>query len=119
MITTERRLAIGMAAAVLAFQLVNLAMGRFWHPFLVPDVALSLLLIDAATTRPDRRAAPYLLACFAAFAGVFLAACCAQSGPGKARPHTLAAAAGLVVATVAAVWLVGRLRREDSPDRVP
>jgi hypothetical protein len=109
-LTTERRLAIGLAAAVLLFQLVNLATGRFWHPYLVPDVALSLLLLDAATTRPDRRAAPYLLACFAAFAGVFLAASCAQSAEGPLRPNTLAAAAGLVVSALAAVRLVGRLR---------
>jgi hypothetical protein len=110
MIATERKLGLALAAAVLLYQLVNLAQGRFWHPYLVPDVALSLLLVDAATTRPDRRAAPYLLAAFAAFAGVFLAASCAQAGAGRSGPNTLAAAAGLVISTVAAVRLVGRLR---------
>ena len=69
-----RVLAILLATAILAWQLGNAYLGRFLHGFLVPDLAVSVILFIGATRRADRSAAAWMLAGFAGTAGVFLSA---------------------------------------------
>ena len=74
MIRRTRIVAALLGLAVLAWQVVNAARGRFVHAFLIPDLVIAPALIIASAWPNERRAALGMLAGYSAMAGVFLAA---------------------------------------------
>ena len=100
-----RALAIALGAGVVAWQFVNLAMGRPWHEYLVADLVASLVLIASALVRPERRAVPGLLVGFAMFLGIFIAATSGKLIVGGGHPGTIAAGLGIVPCLIGVVGL--------------
>jgi hypothetical protein len=91
-----RALGLALGLGVLAWQLVNLGLGRFRHEYLAADVAASLVLIAASSWRGERGPASGMLVGFAMFGGIFLAATTGKLIVGGAHPGTIAAGLGLV-----------------------
>ena len=91
-----RALALSLGLAVLGWQIVNLALGHFWHEYLVAVAVASLIVIGSAIVGEDRRATVGMLAGFAIFLGIFLAATTGKLVVGGGHPGTIAAGLGIV-----------------------
>lgn len=105
MIRPTRLGAAALGVALLAWQVVNAARGRFVHAFLVPDLVLGVGLLGSALIRRDRPAAAALLAMFAATLGVFLSATSARLLLGGYDLGTALTSLGLVPCLAACVVL--------------
>lgn len=77
MIRRARAASLLIGGAVLGWQFVNAAKGRFLHFFLVPDLVVGAILLMAGLWPARRAAAIAMLAGHAAMAAIFL---CATSG---------------------------------------
>ena len=122
MIRTARIVSFAIGAAVLGWQGVNAANGRFVHFFLIPDVVIGCMLIAAGSWPSERAAAVAMLAGHAAMAAVFL---CASGGrllvePEKFDAGTRLATFGMVLCALIAGgigrWLA---RRSDGSSTSP
>lgn len=103
-----RLLAFTLSIAVLGWQCINLGLGlgRFWHEYILVDVIASLFLLSAAS----RRSAVGMLAGFAMFAGIFLAATTSKLIVSRFHPGTIAAAVGVVWCAAGAIGLGRRMK---------
>lgn len=107
-----RLLALGLGASVLAWQGGNALQGRFLHPFLVSDIAMSLVLVVGGLWPGERGAAAVMLGGFAALGGIFLSATTGRLLLGGYRdPGTVLTTLGIVPCLAAAVALGRRLAR--------
>lgn len=101
-----RLLAFTLSIAVLGWQSINLGLGRFWHEYILVDVIASLFLLSAAS----RGSAVGMLAGFAMFAGIFLAATTSKLIVSRFHPGTIAAAVGVVWCAAGAIGLGRRMK---------
>lgn len=101
----SRATAGGLALAVLGWQGVNAASGRFVHPFLIADLVVGVALIVSASWPGDRGPALAMLAGFAAMAGVLLAASTGRLLAGGFDAGTRLAAIGVVPCLTGAIAL--------------
>jgi hypothetical protein len=100
-----RSLGLMLGLGVLAWQFINLGLGRFRHEYLAADLAASLILIAASCWPGNRGPAAGMLVGFAMFGGIFLAATTGKLIIGGAHPGTIAAGLGLVPCVVGIVGL--------------
>jgi hypothetical protein len=91
--------------AVLGWQVVNAAHGRWLHPFLIADLVVGGFLIGAAFWPGRRGSMLAMLAGFSALAGVFLSATTSRLLLGGYDLGTALTSLGLIPCLVYAIGL--------------